>query len=95
MIGKKVKCPICENDAIVSKHQGSSPTLQTSVPCYLYTCEKDGWFKLSESVQELVTNNPTPEVISKLSKIVAENFFPETLWPADSITPIKLIESLE
>lgn len=95
MTGKNVKCPICEGDAIVSKHQTLSSTLGTSVPCYIYTCEKDGWFKLSESVHELVTNNPTPEIISRLTQCVADNYFPENLVPAEKITPLKLIESLE
>ncbi len=95
MTGKKVKCPICESDAIVSKHQPLSPTLGTSVPCYIYTCEKDGWFKLSESVQELVTDNPSPTVTARLTKIVSDNYFPESLVPLETITPLKLIESLE
>lgn len=95
MTGKKVKCPICENDAFVSKHQTLSPATGHSVPCYIYTCEKDGWYKLSESVNTLVTNNPAPEITSKLNKIVSDNYFPENLVPLETITPLKLIESLE
>lgn len=95
MTGKKIKCPICGSDAIVSKHQTLSPTLGTSVPCYIYTCEKDGWYKLSESVNALVTNNPAPAIISRLTKIVSDNYFPENLVPLESVTPLKLIESLE
>lgn len=95
MNGKVVKCPICDNEAIVSKHQSISPTLMTSVPCYIYSCEKDGWFKLSESVQALVTNNPAPSDIGRLTRIVNANYFPASLVPMESVTPLMLIEALE
>jgi len=95
MNGKVVPCPICQNEAIVSKHQTLSPTLKTSVPCYIYTCEKDGWFKLSESVHSLLIDNPAPRVINRLTKIVTDNYFPASLIPAEAVTPLRLIENLE
>lgn len=95
MKGSKVNCPVCGNDAYVSKHQTLSPSTGHSVPCYIYTCEKDGWYKLSESVNEVVMTNRTSEIAGKLSAKVAANYFPESLIPMESITPLTLIESLE
>ncbi|WP_313686050.1 hypothetical protein [Pantoea sp.] len=90
--GKEVTCPACGGYAIVSKHPAISPTTGSTVPCYIYTCEKDGWFKLSESVNELVTNNPSPETAEKLSRIIAKNYISEDIWPAEALTPMFLIE---
>ena len=88
-------CPICGDDAFVSKHDSLSHATGHSVPCYIFTCEKDGWFKLSESINALVTNNPSPTITAKLTKIVSDNYFPDSLVPMENVTPLKLIESLE
>ena len=90
-----IPCPICGDDAFVSMHESLSHTTGHSVQCYIYTCEKDGWFKLSESVNELVTNNPSPAITTKLTKIVSDDYFPASLIPMESVTPLKLIESLD
>ena len=88
-------CPICGDDAFVSMHKSLSHETGHSVPCYIYTCEKDGWFKLSESVNALVTNNPSPMITAQLAKTVSDNYFPGSLVPLEAVTPLKLIESLE
>lgn len=95
MTGNKIKCLICEREAYVLKHQTFSPSTGHSVPCYIYACEKDGWYKLSELVNEIVMTNRTPEIVDKLSAKVSANYFPESLIPMESVTPLMLIESLE
>lgn len=93
--GQEVKCPACGGYAIVSKHPAKSPSSGMTIPCYIYTCEKDGWFKLSESVNKLVTNNPSPDTAEKLSRIIAVNYFSADLYPAEEITPLLLIEQID
>lgn len=93
--GKEVKCPACGGYAIVSKHSAVSPSTKLTATCYIYTCEKDGWFKLTEAVNQLVNNNSSPCVAEKLSVIIAKNYFPEHLFPAEALTPLPLIESIE
>lgn len=91
MIAQKVKCPICGADAIVSQHKLLSERSGQVIPAHVYTCEDDGWFSLSESVNDLITVSPSPETVKKLKRIVSETFFPADLWPANP----RPIESLE
>jgi len=95
MSGTVVKCPICENDAVVSKHPALSPSTGMEVLGYVYTCEKDGWFTLPESVNDAVTTNRTADSAAKLAKIVAKNYCPESIWPAKRTAPLQAIESIE
>ncbi|MGR7040922.1 hypothetical protein ACU63Y_07970 [Klebsiella aerogenes] len=91
MISEKVKCPICGNEAIASKHKLLSQATGNLVPSHVYTCDNDGWFSLSESVNNLVTNAPSAETVEKLKNIVSRTYFPADLWPAEP----RPIESLD
>lgn len=91
MNAKKVACPICGSESVVSQHKLLSKHSGELVPSFVYTCRKDGWFSLSEAVNDQVTKNKTPDTIKKLAKIVSETYFPEDLWPAEP----QPIESLE
>lgn len=91
MIAQKVDCPICGAESFVSQHKLLSKQTGELVLSHVYTCQKDGWFSLSESVNDAVTKHKTSESVQKLKKIVADRYFPEDLWPVDP----QPIESLE
>ncbi|MFX4315281.1 hypothetical protein F8O53_25815 [Enterobacter sp. 63] len=91
MTAQKVECPICGAQSVVSQHKLLSKRSGELVPSFVYTCHTDGWFSLSEAVNEQVTKLKTPENIKKLAKIVAETYFPSDLWPAEP----QPIESLD
>ena len=88
-------CPICGDESVFSRHPQPSPSTGEMVPANIYTCKKDGWFSLSDAVNNAVTKNRTTEVIEKLSAIVAKNYFPESEWPASRTAPLQPIESIE
>lgn len=94
MPSRSKPCPACGKLAVSFKHTiqlvntSARPVTLREVPSVVYICENDGWFALSEPVNETMLTTKNPYMKDVLAEKIAEKYFPEGEQPL-SLKPIE------